>query len=274
MHKNSEIQNQSIGVFDSGIGGLTVVRELMKQLPYENIVYFGDTARVPYGSKSPGVVRRYALEDANLLINQGVKMVVVACNTVSAIALDDISRQYSIPTIGVIIPGARAALLKSINRKIGVIGTIATINANAYVKQLQIMDKFIFVSSQACPLFVPLAEEGWQYHTATQIIADEYLIPLQKVGIDTLILGCTHYPILKKAIQKSVGEDVTLIDSAQETAREVGLLLDELKLRNRSSIQPNYQFIVSDIPQKFHEIAERFLGLTIGNVLKVDPSIH
>ena len=270
----SDLQKQSIGVFDSGIGGLTVVHELIKKFPHENIVYFGDTARVPYGSKSDDTVRQYALEDARLLINFGVKMIVVACNTASSVALDDIGRRYSIPTIGMIVPGARAAAIKSVNRKIGVIGTLATIGAQSYEKQLLYLDKNIRVYSQACPLFVPLAEEGWENHRASQIIADEYLASLHKEEIDTLILGCTHYPMLKQVIQRSIGDGVHLIDSGQSAAHDVDVLLDELQLRNNSVQTPNYQFFVSDIPQRFKNIAERFLGMPIGKVTKIDASVH
>lgn len=270
----TELRNRSIGVFDSGIGGLTVVRELIKRLPYENIIYFGDTARVPYGSKSAEVVRQYALEDARLLINFGVKMIVVACNTASAIAIDDIAQRYGIPTIGVIIPGAHTAAATSKTRRIGVIGTRATIGADTYARQLHLIDKGFHVVSEPCPLFVPLAEEGWEDHVVARHIADEYLAPLKRANVDTLILGCTHYPILKNVIQQSIGNEVNLIDSGQSAAGEVDQLLAELQYKNDSNVAPNYQFIVSDIPQKFQDIAERFLGMPIGRVIKMDASIH
>lgn len=265
---------RSVGVFDSGIGGLTVVHELMRRLPQENIIYFGDTARVPYGSKSADVVRQYGIEDARLLVEREVKMIVVACNTVSAIALDDIRHKYKLPVVGVIIPGAKAAAAVSKKKKIGVIGTRATIAANAYTRELHAIDKSISVFSQPCPLFVPIAEEDWENHRATELIADEYLVPLRGQKIDTLILGCTHYPLLKSVIRKSIGENVVLIDSGKSAAEDVDYLLDELHLKNTSNPRPTHQFMVSDIPQKFQEIAERFLGMPVGNVLRVDAAMH
>ena len=267
-------RTKSIGVFDSGIGGLTVVHELMKKLPFENIIYFGDTARVPYGTKSADVVRQYAIEDAKLLVDRGVKLIVVACNTVSAVALDDIARKYKIPVIGVIIPGAHAASARTKTKRIGVIGTRGTISAGAYTKELHNIDASYVVVSQACPLFVPLAEEGWTEHRVSFMIAEEYLSTIRQKNIDTLILGCTHYPLLKQVIQKAIGEDVFLIDSAESVAREVDELLDQHDWKNKSNHRPNYEFIVSDIPQKFQELAERFLGMPIGKVMRVDAALH
>lgn len=262
-------RKQSIGVFDSGIGGLTVVRALMDRLSRENIVYFGDTARVPYGTKSAGVIRRYAMEDARFLLEQGVKMIVVACNTVSAVALDDLQAALPIPVIGMIGPGTRAAMSRSGSKRIGVIGTQATIASESYARALLGIDPGVRVSSRACPLFVPLAEEGWGEHPVTTLVAEEYLSPLRTENIDALILGCTHYPILKATIQRTVGAGVHLIDSGAAAAEEVAHHLRENALVNDSDELPNYRFFVSDVPQKFKELGEIFLGRPSLRVTKV-----
>jgi glutamate racemase len=202
-------QQKSIGVFDSGIGGLTVVHALMKHLPHENITYFGDTARVPYGSKSAEVVREYAFEDTRFLLEQGVKLIVAACNTVSAVAIDDLKAQFDVPIIGMIDPGADAARKATKNGRIGVIGTLATIASESYSRALRQRDPALAVISRPCPLFVPLAEEGWTDHPVSQMVADEYLADLRQQHIDTLILGCTHYPILREVIQRTVGAETS-----------------------------------------------------------------
>jgi glutamate racemase len=262
-------QEQPIGVFDSGIGGLTVVRALSARLPHENIVYFGDTARVPYGPKSPQVVREYAAQDAGFLMGHRVKMVVVACNTVSAVALDVVQKLARVPVVGVIQPGAEAAVRASVKRRIGIIGTQATVNSDAYAHAIRSLAPEVHVISTACPLFVPLAEEGWIDHQVTRLVAKEYLFPLTLEKIDTLILGCTHYPVLAPAIEAAVGTGVTLIDSGLAAAAEVERLLDEHDLRNGSVQRPHLQFFVSDIPAKFAEVGERFLGQTMGRVRRV-----
>jgi glutamate racemase len=249
-----------IGVFDSGIGGLTVVRALSERLPHENIVYFGDTARVPYGSKSEDVVREYAIEDATFLIEQGVKMIVVACNTVSAIALDDLTARFDVPVVGMIRPGARAALEASATRRVGVIGTLATIASRAYTRALHEVDGATLVVPKACPLFVPLAEEGWGSHPVAAMVADEYLAGLRLERIDTLILGCTHYPILRDVIRQALGDDVTLIDSGEAAAAEVEAVLASREDLNPSHDQPSATFYVSDVPQQFKQLGEIFLG--------------
>ena len=263
-------QSQPIGVFDSGIGGLTVVRALIQYLPHENIVYFGDTARVPYGPKSAQVVREYAAQDTEFLVRHNVKMIVVACNTVSSVALEIVQKHSKVPVVGVIIPGARAAVLASITKRIGVIGTVGTILSNAYTNAIRQFDSSAMVVGQACPLFVPLAEEGWIDHKATEMIAREYLFPLELQKIDVLVLGCTHYPILKPVFQKMFQEKITLIDSGAATAADVGTLLDEHNLRNTSTLKANVQFFVSDIPHKFTEVGERFLGQKLGRVRKAE----
>ncbi|MFA6235653.1 MAG: glutamate racemase [Bacteroidota bacterium] len=265
-------KQKSIGVFDSGIGGLTVVHALMRHLPRENITYFGDTARVPYGSKSAEVVREYAFEDTRFLLQQGVKCIVVACNTVSAVAIDDLKAQFDIPIIGMIDPGADAAQRATKRGRIGVIGTLATIASQSYARALYLRDPSYEVTSKPCPLFVPLAEEGWTNHPVSQMVADEYLLELRQHQIDTLILGCTHYPILRTVIQQSIGEDVTLIDSGEAAAREVEQLLNDEDLLNPSFEQPNYSFFVSDVPQKFKQLGEIFLNRPDLRVTKVHLS--
>jgi len=265
-----EQRKKRIGIFDSGIGGLTVVRALLKQLPGENIVYFGDTARVPYGTKSAEVVSRYAREDAELLLSYDVKIIVVACNTVSSVAIDVLRSHFDVPIIGMIEPGTKAALMASKKKRIGVIGTMATISSNAYPKALLSNSSDVTVFSQACPLFVPLAEEGWDEHQAAEIIAREYLQKLVIEKIDTLILGCTHYPILKKTIQRAVGENVVLIDSGRSAAMLVEQYLKQHDLLNRQQKQANHLFLVSDVPQKFEELGKRFLGRSLGDVIKVE----
>jgi len=258
-----------IGVFDSGIGGLTVVRALHRRLPGENIVYFGDTARVPYGPKSPQVVREYAAQDTDFLISKNVKMVVIACNTVSAVALDVVKKRAGVPVVGVIHPGAAAAVSATGIKRIGVIGTIATVNSEAYTHAIRQLDHSIKTFSQACPLLVPLAEEGWIAHKVTAMVAKEYLFPLKLEKIDALILGCTHYPVLREAIQSAMDPGVALIDSGEAAAGEVERVLERDSLRNPSTQKPNLQFFVSDLPAKFTEVGERFLGQKMGRVHRV-----
>ena len=255
------MNDKPIGIFDSGIGGLTVVREVVRQLPQENILYFGDTARVPYGSKSPKVVQLFARQDASFLYDKGVKSIIIACNTASAEAFDILRDDLDIPVIGVIDPGARAASESTKNGKIGVIGTHGTISSGAYKEAIQSIDKTIEVTSAACPLFVPLVEEGWESKSTTRDIAEEYLSPLIEEGIDTLILGCTHYPILKPVLQEIVGDKIILVDSAEATARQLKQILDKQGLGSSSQeIANDHSFYVSDFPFKFKEMAERFLG--------------
>lgn len=263
-------QEKPIGVFDSGIGGLTVVRAMMRLLPHENIVYFGDTARVPYGPKSPQVVREYAAQDTDFLVGHKVKLIVIACNTVSSVALEVVQKHAKVPVVGVIIPGAEAAVKATTKKRIGVIGTVGTIASNAYTNAIRQFDPEASVVGQACPLFVPLAEEGWIDHKATELIAKEYLFPLKLQKIDTLVLGCTHYPILRQVIQSVFDPSVTLIDSGEATAHVVGGVLDEHGLRNSSKARANVQFFVSDIPHKFAEVGERFLGEKLGRVRRAE----
>ena len=259
-----------IGFFDSGIGGLTVVKSVQQIMPNENIVYFGDTARVPYGSKSNETVVEYSLQAANFLLRKNIKLLVVACNTVSAVALKELKRFLTIPVIGMIEPGARMALQESKTGIIGVIGTNATINNKAYSNELKKLNSKVKVFEKACPLFVPLAEEGWLDHKATVLIAKEYLGGIKEKKIDSLVLGCTHYPILKDVIQKVVGKSVKLVDSGSPAAKLVEDYLNGRQLRNQSVHHGVSEFYVSDVPTKFREVAERFLGTKVTHLNKVE----
>jgi glutamate racemase len=267
---STALKIKPIGVFDSGIGGLTVVKHLSTVLPNEHIVYFGDTARVPYGSKSNSTVIEYSIQNTNFLLHKNVKLVVVACNTASSIALLQLQRKFNVPVIGVIFPGAQMAVNETINGKIGVIGTRATINNQAYSKAIKNINNKIEVVEKACPLFVPLAEEGWIHHQATYEIAEEYLKELKKKEIDTLVLGCTHYPILAAVIQEVIGSNVKLIDSGVATADIVKNEINKLKLGTNHKGHPNLDLFVSDIPTKFQEVAELFLGRAVKDAVKVD----
>jgi glutamate racemase len=255
-----------IGVFDSGIGGLTVAREVMRQLPRERIVYFGDTARVPYGPKSPETVRRYSHEIADWLLGQGVKAIVIACNTATAHALSSLREALEVPVVGVVEPGARAAVRATRRGEIGVIGTLGTVKSGAYERAIKALAPDAHVVAQPCPLFVPLVEEGWLDRRATRLIAEEYLAPLRDAGVDSVVLGCTHYPLLKPLIGEVVGRDVRLIDSAEETAAETGRVLAERGLRNESTDAPRHRFIASDAPEQFLRVGQRFLGEAIEHV--------
>ena len=255
-----------IGVFDSGMGGLTVVREMIRQLPHESIIYFGDTARVPYGPKSPDTVLRYSREITAYLKAEGVKALVIACNTATAHALPALRREYDMPIVGVIVPGARAAAGATKTKRVGVIGTAGTIKSRAYEKEIIKLVPDAQVTAQACALFVPLVEEGWTDAEPTRAIARNYLAPLVAAEIDTLVLGCTHYPLMKTVIGNVVGREVRLIDSAYETARETAELLKANGLENTSPNQARYRFIASDAPDTFLALGERFLGSSIDRV--------
>jgi glutamate racemase len=270
MYMNFMDKEKPIGVFDSGIGGLTVVKRLASTLPTEDIVYFGDTARVPYGSKSNTTVIEYSIQDTKFLLNKNVKAVVVACNTASSIALNELKKNFDLPIIGMINPGAKLAISSTQNGKIGVIGTRATINNKAYSNEINKIEPSMTVYERACPLFVPLAEEGWIDHKATYEIAEEYLKELRNLKVDTLVLGCTHYPILSKVIQKVMGENVTLIDSGVASAGIIKEELDRTNLFTNRVSSGNHEFYVSDIPVKFKEVAGLFLGNPVTEVHKVD----
>jgi len=259
MPMNNHAQ-EPIGVFDSGLGGLTVVKELNHHLPNEKIVYFGDTARVPYGTKSGDTIIRYSREIVRVLLKYKVKMVVVACNTASSLALDVLKKEFNLPILGVIDPGARKAVEITRNKKVGIIATSSTVRSGKYAKKIIQLDKRITVISQCCPLFVPLVEEGWFDHAVTYQVAQHYLVDMKKKKIDTLILGCTHYPLLKEVLHNVMGAKVQLVDSAQEVALQVKELLTKNRLL-RTSLKPGqHTFIVTDEPQQFQRLALRFLG--------------
>jgi len=255
-----------IGVFDSGIGGLTVVKALCDQLPNETIVYLGDTARVPYGPKSPETVQRYALELAHMLMQKNAKALVVACNTVSSVALPLLKKKFSVPVIGVIEPGARAALQATRNRHIGVIGTRATIRSGAYEKALRATDNNVRVSSRACPLLVPLIEEGLLDDTVTDQMIMRYLQPLLAGGIDTLVLGCTHYPLLAGTIARVVNRQITLVDSAQNCATAVHETLNRQSMRSRATERGDLHVALTDAADNFLNVAREALQLNFGEI--------
>lgn len=253
-----------IGIFDSGIGGLTVARAVYERLPAESTVYFGDTARVPYGPKSPETVRRYSLEILEWLLDQGVKAVVIACNTSTAHALEALQEESPVPVIGVIEPGARAAAAAGRGGAVGVIGTAGTIASNAYAKAIRSARPDTRVEQRACPLFVPLVEEGWFEHPAAELIAREYLAPLREAGVESLVLGCTHYPLLKPLLQRIMGEEVRLIDSGEETASAVAAALERSGLSAPPGAEPYHRFAVSDDEARFRQVGTRFLGDRLG----------
>lgn len=268
-----------IGVFDSGVGGLTVVREIMRNLPDERIVYFGDTARVPYGSKSRNTVLRYSRQIVRFLQTQHVKAIVVACNTASALALDVLEQEIDIPIIGVVEPGARVAVKSTANKKIGVIATESTIKSNLYTTLIQKESPEITVFSKACPLLVPLVEEGWTKDPITYEVARRYLGELLEKEIDTLIMGCTHYPLLRSLLREVVGEKVTLVNPAYETSQALKRLLKELNLENsenelkkQEANYEKYRFFSSDAVERLNEFANSVLpyGIRSTNLVQID----
>ncbi|MGB4599439.1 MAG: glutamate racemase [Trichlorobacter sp.] len=260
---------RAIGIFDSGVGGLTVLRELTRVLPQEDTIYFGDTARVPYGTKSPDTVIRYAQEIAAFLTTRDIKLLVVACNTASAVALPTLRRQLSIPVVGVIEPGARRAVQVTKSGVVGVIGTAGTIRSSAYTRAIKRLNPNISVLAKPCPLFVPLAEEGWTDNEIARLTAHQYLDEVREAGVDSLVLGCTHYPLLKKIIAEAMGPRVTLVDSAEETARTVAEILREKKLLRPAAEQGNHHYYVTDVPAGFIRVGNRFLGGRLGDVYQV-----
>lgn len=263
------MRGSPIGVFDSGIGGLTVVKRLMGEMPNEDIIYFGDTARVPYGTKSPSTIKKFSIENVLFLLNFNVKLIIIACNTSSAIGLPFLSKCFSVPIIGVIKPGAKAAIRSTRNGRVGVIGTTATISSKAYENEIRALNPKIKVYSKNCPLFVPLVEEGWAGDGIVDIAAKKYLSPLKEKKIDTVILGCTHYPLIRTAIQKMMGRAVKLVDSAEETAKEAKNLLEECGLKYPGKRAGRLKFYVSDAPDKFLMAAKRFLGKDVKTAERV-----
>ena len=261
-----------IGVFDSGIGGLTVAREIMRNLPMEKLVYFGDTARVPYGSKSKETILRYSREIVEFLQKQNVKAIVIACNTASALALEELEQEIDIPIIGVVKPGATVAARETTGKRVGVIATTATIKSNLYTELIQEIDPEITVFGKSCPLFVPLVEEGWRKDPVTEIVARRYLKELQDENVDTLILGCTHYPLLRGMIRDIMGEHVQLVNPAYETSMVLKELLREKNLLNPGSVEEEfpYQFFVSDAAEKFTNFANTILPYDVERTKQVN----
>ncbi|MGN0383546.1 MAG: glutamate racemase [Eubacterium sp.] len=269
-------KNESpIGVFDSGVGGLTVAREIMRQLPDEKIVYFGDTARVPYGSKSKDTILKYSRQIVRFLRTKNVKAIVIACNTASAFALDEIEKELDIPVIGVIKPGAKVAVEKTNNKRVGIIGTDGTIHSDMYTTYIHSKDPDVTVMGKACPLFVPLVEEGMLHDSVTDEMAERYLDCLKKENIDTLILGCTHYPLLRSTVARVMGEGVNLVNPAYETAMGLSVLLKEHNLLAPSADSENifdnkYQFFVSDSADKFKNFANSILPFKIKTITQIN----
>jgi glutamate racemase len=260
---------KAIGIFDSGVGGLTVLREIMGVMPQEDTIYLGDTARVPYGTKSPETVVRFARQITSFLVNRDIKLLVVACNTASAVSLDELKSEFSIPIVGVIEPGAFRAASVTTSGRVGVIGTAGTIRSSAYTKAIKRINPGIEVITAECPMFVPLAEEGWVDNEVARLTASIYLKSLRDKGVDTLVLGCTHYPLLKGIISEVMGEGVKLVDSAAETARVVKGILE-----SNGAIRPvhekgNHHYFVTDVPAGFIRVGNRFLGGDLGDVYQV-----
>jgi len=264
--RGSATKSEPIGVFDSGIGGLTVVSALRTLLPNESIYYLGDTARVPYGGHSATTVQRYSLEIAAMLLEENAKTVVVACNTASAVALSQLTESLPVTVTGVILPGAQAAIAATRNGHVGVIGTRATINSAAYERALRALDSNVRVTVRACPLLVPLIEEGWLQSAITDQIVMQYVGPLVDKGIDTLVLGCTHYPLLRAAMARLLGDSITLVDSAQNCANAVRELLIREDLRAPESNEGKLQVALTDPPDSFLRVAREALHLDVGEV--------
>lgn len=263
-----------VGVFDSGVGGLTVVREIIRQLPDENIVYFGDTARVPYGSKSQKTVIRFSEQIIRFLKTKQVKAIVIACNTASALALDIVREEFDVPILGVVAPGARAAVKATRNRKIGVVGTDATVRSGVYTKVIQGIDPQIRVIEKACPLFVPLVEEGFKEHEVTREIIEYYLESLRATDIDAMILGCTHYPLLRSRIREYMGKEIQIVNPAYETAIDLKTLLEDQDMANKGfdPAGSRYEFYVSDMADKFRQFANTVMPFDVPetNVVNIE----
>jgi glutamate racemase len=262
-------REKPIGVFDSGIGGLTVLKEIIREIPHEHTIYLGDTARVPYGIRSAETVIRYAFENTQFLFSKDIKLLVVACNTASSVGLAAVMQHTSIPVIGVIEPGAKAAVEATQSGKVGVIGTEATVHSGAYARAIQQRDARIEVKSLACPLFVPLVEEGWIDGPIVKMIVEKYLSDINTGGIDTVVLGCTHYPLLKGVIADVMGGGVRLIDSAVETSREVSRALGKLRLERAQGTGARREFYVTDSPERFLKVGEAFIGQKMEHIEKI-----
>jgi len=259
----------AIGIFDSGVGGLTVLHAMLGALPHEDLVYLGDTGRYPYGTKSAETVTRYSIENVDFLIARGIKLLVVACNTASSVALTALAARYPVPIVGVIEPGARAAVARTRNGRVGVIGTEGTIASGAYTTALRALRPDLEIYTRPCPLLVALAEEGWVEGPIPRGVVEAYLATLEKSGIDTLVLGCTHYPLLKAVIGEVMGAQVTLVDSAEETARAVAELLEARGLARRHG-GGSTSFFVTDVPDRFIRIGQRFLGARLESAVRIE----
>ncbi len=263
-----------VGVFDSGVGGLTVAREISRQLPEENIVYFGDTARVPYGSKSQNTIIRFSEQIIRFLKTKQVKAIVIACNTASALALDAVRDEFDIPIMGVVIPGARAAVEATKNRKVGVVGTDATVQSGMYTKVIHEMAPDITVIEKACPLFVPLVEEGFKEHVVTREIIEYYLESMRNTDIDAMILGCTHYPLIRSKIRDYMGDRIQIVNPAYETAMDLKKMLEERGMANDGSTEQHsrYSFFVSDAAEKFRKFANTVMPFDVPttNVVNIE----
>ncbi len=271
--KRTCLKSAPIGVFDSGVGGLTVVREIIRQLPDENIVYFGDTARVPYGSKSKNTIIRFSEQIIRFLKTKHVKAIVIACNTASALALDAVRHEFDVPIMGVVIPGARAAVEVTRQKKVGVAGTDATVRSGVYTRVIQGMNPEIEVVEKACPLFVPLVEEGFKEHIVTREIIEFYLESMKESDIDTMILGCTHYPLLRSKIREYLGEGIEIVNPAYETAMDLKCLLEKRDIQNdRSGMHSHYEFYVSDAAEKFRNFANTVMPFDVPetNVVNIE----
>lgn len=265
-----ELDKRAVGVFDSGIGGLTVVKEIMKILPNEDIVYFGDTARVPYGNKSPETITKFSFQNTRFLIRMDVKAIVVACNTASALSLEKLKENFSIPIIGVIKPGAYMAVKETKNNRIGIIGTEGTIGSKAYEKAIKKLKPDAQLFGFPCPLFVPIVEEGWAESKVSRIIAEEYLKPLKESGVDTLVMGCTHYPLLTGIVGDVMGSGVKLINPAEATAVKLREILVENAMQNEENRTAACRYYVSDNPGRFSKVGSNFLSRDITEIIKID----
>lgn len=263
------MDNRPIGVFDSGIGGLTVLKEIMEQLPGEDIIYFGDTARIPYGTRSKETVIKYVIESFNFLMTKDIKAIVIACNTASALAMEEAKKRFDLPIIGVVEPGAKAAINCTKNNSIGIIGTEGTINSNSYQREIRKLLPMAEIIGVSCPLFVPIVEEGWENSDVAYVATQKYLLELKEHNIDTLVLGCTHYPALRYTIGKVLGDKVTLVNPAYETARLTKNILKEKGLLNEKIDGGIYKYYVSDAPDKFQRIGGNIIRKEIGTVEKV-----
>ncbi|NLL05254.1 MAG: glutamate racemase [Clostridiaceae bacterium] len=264
------MDNRPIGVFDSGIGGLTVLKEINRLLPQESVVYFGDSGRAPYGTKSEDTVIKYTFQDIRFLQNQDIKMIVIACNTASACSLDRVKHSFDFPIVEVVGPGSGAAAKSTVNKKVGVIGTPATISSGVYEKAITRIDSNIEIFSKPCPMFVPLVEEGWWENDIAFRIAEEYLLPLKECGIDTLVLGCTHYPLLQNTIQRVMGDEVKLVNSALEVAKVVKEGIDAYNMERDEKVSPVYRYYTSDSVEKFESLGNSILNSKIHSAEKVD----